>query len=68
VSRLLECPECQATDFLQIQHGYVYWSTTFDNESGEITDLEPWEFGDAETVGYECRGCSFAFSGESELV
>lgn len=58
---LLQCPECEATDFLQIQHGYVYWSATITPDGSVDTDLDPYEFGDADTIGYECLMCRAAF-------
>jgi hypothetical protein len=68
VSDLVECPECGATDFLQIQHGYVYWSATMDPDGCVNTELEPHDFGDVDTVGYECAMCDATFDCVEDIV
>jgi hypothetical protein len=68
VSSLCACPRCGGTEFLQVQHGYVYWGATIDTDGDVDTSRNPWDFGDADTVGYECRGCDFTLVSEYDLL
>lgn len=65
---LLACPDCGSTNFLEAQHGWIYWGTTFSAEGYADHSHHPDEYGDAETHGYECCDCDFSFDGAEDLV